>query len=272
LNPGDIYNQVSAPTLSITALAVILILALPATAVSGYLAGRNRRNARLASGKTVDKVTGETTLAAILALMGLLLAFSFGNALSVAQERKTALFDEAAALGTAFLRADFLPDPGRTELQKALLAYTETRIIPIDHQMTTLEDLQAFINQSLEVQASLWPLTLEATADPVAPPVKTFVAGAVNEVLDAHLDRVKTMTNPVSDFTQAMILALALTALFLLGNRAGYVGRDLTWRFLFVVIMTIVDTQRALEGMVRTDSTALETVIFDMERALAGRI
>lgn len=232
----------------------------------------------MAAGKEVDHVTGETTLAAILALMGLLLAFSFGNALTVAQERKSTLFSEAAALGTAFLRADYLPDPGRTDIQKALLAYTETRVIETDHDMKTLEDFQAFVNRSMAAQARLWPLTLEATADPVPPPVKTFVAGAVNDALDAHLDRVKTLSNPVSEFTQAMMLGLAMTALFLLGNRAGYLGRELTWRafvfsaFLFIVIIVIVDTQRPLDGFVLVDSTAMRATIFEMQQALAGRL
>ncbi|MEM9846094.1 MAG: hypothetical protein AAF965_14935, partial [Pseudomonadota bacterium] len=219
MNPGDFYDQIAVPSLSIYVLGAILIVALPTTAVIGFLTGRNRRNARLAAGKNVDHVTGETTLAAILALLGLLLAFSFGNALSVAQERKSALFDEAAAIGTAFLRADFVPDPARADLQKALLAYAKTRVITPDTRMETLDDLLEFIDRSITAQAQLWPLTLKATADPVPPPVKTFVAGAINSVLDQHLDRVKTLSNPVSEFTQGMVLALAMTALFLLGNR-----------------------------------------------------
>ena len=144
--------------------------------------------------------------------------------------------------------------------------------------METLDDVQEFIDRSITAQAQLWPLTLKATADPVPPPVKTFVAGAINSVLDQHLDRVKTLSNPVSEFTQGMVLALAMTALFLLGNRAGVVGRDLTWRtfvfsgFLLVVIFTIVDTQRPVEGFVITVSAAMRATIFDMEQALADRL
>lgn len=278
VNPGDFYNQIAVPSLSIYVLGLMLLVALPATAVIGFVTGRNRRKARIAAGKSVDLVTGETTLAAILALLGLLLAFSFGNALSVAQERKGALFDEAAAIGTAFLRADFVADPSRTELQKALLAYAKTRVISPDTRMETLDDVQEFIDRSIAAQSKLWPLTLEATADPLPPPLKTFLAGSVNEVLDLHLDRVKTLSNPVSEFTQGMVLALAMTALFLLGNRAGFVGRDLTWRtfvfsgFLLVVIFTIVDTQRPVEGFVLTDAAAMNATIFDMEQALAGRL
>ena len=73
-----------------------------------------------------------------------------------------------------------------------------------------------------------------------------------------------------------MILSLALASLFLLGNRAGHVGRELTWRtfvfsgFLFVVLISISDTMRAVEGSVRTDTTAMDVTIFEMRMALSG--
>lgn len=99
----------------------------------------------------------------------------------------------------------------------------------------------------------------------------------MNDALDAHLVRMKTLSQPVSETTLLMIVMAALASLFLLGNRAGLMGRSLTWRtfvfsgFLFVVIMTILDTQRSNEGFARVDDTALRATIFDMEQALAGR-
>lgn len=272
------YEDIGVASLSLSMIAIMLLVALPITAVLGYLTGKSRRTKLLSEGKVVDKAVGETTLGAILALLGLLLAFSFGNALSLAQERKSAAYDEAAALGTAFLRADYLEEPGRTELQVALLAYTKTRIVPHDGRLSSLEGARQFLQTSLEAQAVLWPLTLKATADPLPPPIKTFVASAVNDALDAHLIRAETLSNPISYMTQMMILALALTSLFLLGNRAGNVGRALTWRtfvfsgFLFVVMFSISDTIRPVEGMVTTEMTALKATVFDMEQALDGRI
>lgn len=277
MNAASVYNQISLPLMSLESTALLLFLIMPLAAVLGFLTGKSRRSALLAANKDVDKVTGETTLGAILALLGLLLAFSFGNALNLSQERKASIVNEAAALGTAFLRADYLSEPGRTDLQNALLDYSRTRVLRGDGSITSLEAAQAFISTTLEAQAKLWPLTLEATSGPTPPAIKTFVAGAVNEAIDAHLFRVQTLSTPVSDVTLAMMLAAALVGLFLLGNRAGLVGRSLTWRtfvlsgFLFVVMLTILDTQRGGEGFVRMDDTALRATIFDMELALSGR-
>ncbi|MFD0979478.1 hypothetical protein [Tropicimonas aquimaris] len=272
-----LYENISMPLFSIGMAFLILLVSLPGAAVLGYLTGARRRRVLLDSGRPVDKVTGETTLGAALALLGLLLAFSYGNALNLSQTRKALLTSEAAAIGTAFLRADYLAEPGRTNLQVALLEYARTRLLPGDDSINTLEEAQSFLSTTLELQAKLWPLTLEATADPLPPPMKAFVAGAVNEALDAHLYRVETLSVPVSELAQAMLLAAALLALFLLGNRAGTIGRRLSWRtfafsgFLLLVMASILDIQRSSEGLIRTDPTAMLVTIYDMEQALAGR-
>ena len=243
-----LYDQITLPFASLQATALALLLALPAAAVAGLITGSTGRKISLKAGNKVDQVVGQTTLGAILALLGLLLAFSFANALNLSQARKSMSVNEAAALGTAFDRVDYLQEPGRTNLQQALLNYSRTRIVPDDGSIVSVEAAQAFLAKTLAAQAKLWPLTLKSTADPVPAPIQTFVAGAMNEVIDAHHYRVQTLSNPVSDITQAMLLSLALVALFLLGNRAGNVGRSLTWRtfvfsgFLLVVMITIMDT------------------------------
>lgn len=258
----------------IGAVALLLLVTLPFAVVFGHRSGRARRMRTLAKGGEVDIRSGETTVGAMFALLGLLLAFSFGNSLSLSDSRKTALIDEAAALGTAFSRVDYLPDPGRTELRRAILAYALTRVGTTGDRINSLEKAHAFLDTSLEAQAKLWPLTVAHTADPVPPPIKTFVASAMNDLLDAHLYRMKTISVPVSEISQFMMLAAALAGLFLLGNRSGLMGRALTWRtfvlatFLFVVMITILDTERGNEGLIRIDESTLRATIADMERTL----
>jgi hypothetical protein len=54
----------------------------------------------------------------MLALLGLLLAFTYSFSLSRADMRKQAVINEANAIGTAFLRADLGAEPGRGELRE----------------------------------------------------------------------------------------------------------------------------------------------------------
>lgn len=271
---AEIYEANSVPTLAILPFGAILLASLPAAVLIGHRAGRMRRRKTLASGNEVDLVAGQTSLGGILALLGLLLAFSFGNALNIAQTRKATAIEEAAALSTVFDRADYLSEPSRTELKTAILQYAKTRVVPTEGGMDSTEEVLNFLATSLQAQAKLWPLVLKATDDPLPPPIKVFIAGAMNDALDAHLFRMQAFSVPVASISQATLISAAFASLFLLGNRAGLTGRDLTWRafvfagFLFVVMMLIADLHRGAEGLIRFDQTALLAVIFEMESSL----
>lgn len=269
-----VYQHISLPALGIGTTALALAILLPTFAILGYLSGVNVRKRRIAAGLEVDPRAGEASLGAIMGLLGLLLAFSFGSALSLLESRKADTIAEANALGTAFLRADYLPEPGRSALKAALFDYAQTRLVPRTAGIATQEQAQAFIAQSLEAQSRLWPLTLEATADPLPAPFATFVAGAINDVLDAHQIRMRSLSVPVVELSQTIVLITALAALFLLGNRSGIAARSLTWRtfmfsaLLFAVMMTVLDVQRTSQGFIRLDQGALQATIRDMEVGL----
>lgn len=266
----EVYERITLPSLGLGTTALVLAVLLPVFAVLGLLTGRRGRARKIASGEEVDLRAGEASLGAIMALLGLLLAFSFGNALSLLESRKLDVIAEANALGTAFLRADYLPEPSRSALKDALRDYAQTRLIPERGGIVSPDDARAFIARSLAAQERLWPLTVEATADPLPPAVATFVAGAVNDVLDAHQMRMRSISVPVSELAQVMVVVTALAALFLLGNRAGIAGRSLTWRsytfagLLFLVMTTILDVQTASQGLIRIDQSALKATLADM--------
>lgn len=267
----EVYERITLPLLGLGTTALVLVVLLPAFAILGFLTGRRNRNRKIASGDEVDLRAGEASLGAIMALLGLLLAFSFGSALSLLESRKSDIITEANALGTAYLRAAYLPEPSRGELMSALHDYARTRIIPETGGIVSTEDARAFIERSLAAQERLWPLTVAATADPLPPAIATFVAGSVNDVLDAHQLRMRSISVPVSELSQVIVVVTALAALFLLGNRAGMAGRALTWRtytfagLLVLVMVTVLDVQRASQGFIRVDQSALKATLAAME-------
>ncbi len=277
MEPGSaasVYEHVTLPAFGLGAVALILLVLLPTFAILGFWSGRSNREKRIAAGKEMDLRAGEASLGAIVGLLGLLLAFSFGGALSLLESRKTDVITEANALGTAFLRTDFLPEPEASDLREAIYAYTQTRIVPYGDVLSTSGDVQAFIQRSLEVQSRLWPLTVAATEEPLPPALATFVATSVNDVLDAHALRMRSLSAPVAELSQTIVVLAALAALFILGNRSGIAGRPLTWRtfvfsaLLFAVMLTVLDVQRATQGLIRVDQSALQAALLDMEARL----
>ena len=97
-------------------LAAVLLVAMEVGAWNGRRLGRRATDAK---GGNARK-RSDLEVGALLALMGLVLAFTYLFSLSRIDMRKQALVQEANAIGTAFLRADLLPEPGRTELRARL--------------------------------------------------------------------------------------------------------------------------------------------------------
>ncbi|WP_164658935.1 hypothetical protein [Tropicibacter sp. Alg240-R139] len=269
----DVYVDTSLAFMDLERYAILILVALPLAVIIGFGFGTWRRNIMVRNGKDVDLFVGETTLGAFLSLLGLLLAFTFGNALTHSFERKTAMATEAAALGTAFLYADFLGDPQRNELKKTLLDYSRTRILPEASSLRSDKDVSRYLARTLEIQGQLWPITQAAFETPTPAPIVSLVSKSVTDVLDAHTFRMVSLPAPVSFFGNWMMIIAAGVALFLLGNRAALLGRQLSWRtfvfcvFLVTIILVILDTQRATEGYIRQDQGVLVSAIIQMEQA-----
>jgi hypothetical protein len=259
---GAIYANLALPLLPLWGVALALVVVLPLSTLLGYLLGRSTYFKRGYDKSPPASLPGETSLPAILALLGLLLAFTYGFAINWAGERKIAVTDEAADLGTAFLRADFVAEPGRSELQEAILAYARTRYVPAGIVYSAAE-LNAVIQRTLTAQAKLWPAVLRATSGDTPPPIQVFVANGVTAVLDAHTRRIASESEPVPLVAKLLMLSAAAGALFLQGNNTALRGRALTWRtFVFAALLTAVmyvihDIERPGHGMVLLNNDSL---------------
>ena len=220
-------------------------------------------------------IPGDATLNAMLALLGLLLAFSFGFALSRADARKVTLVEEAAALGTAFLRADLLDEPGRSALREAIGAYARTRYSD-ENVARSDAALDAYLAETLAAQARLWPV-VRAALGPDTPPAKAVqVTNGITEVLDAHTRRLAAGIDAVPTIAKITVLLYASTALFIVGNRSALRGQRLSWRsFAFsaslsFVMVLVLDFERPREGFVRADPAMMRLTIADIDAALAA--
>src|SRR5688500_15183798 len=109
------------------AIGVGLLLGLLAAVEAGYWIGRRRvaaaQDGAPGGGGQVGAIQG-----AMLGLLGLLLGFSFAGAASRFIERQDLIVQEANAIGTAYLRADVIPEPHASELRQGLADYVAHRL------------------------------------------------------------------------------------------------------------------------------------------------
>src|SRR6266581_8100598 len=102
-------------------LAVIVSLGLVLGMLVLLEAGH--RLGRYAAGKTESSHEGTGTIeAAVFALLGLLLGFTFANGISHLDQRRELIVREANAVGTAYLRLD-LPANQQAEMRRLFREY-----------------------------------------------------------------------------------------------------------------------------------------------------
>ena len=89
--------------------------------------------------KDEKESTASTFVGTVLGRVAFILAFTFGIVTNRYDDRKALVLEEANAIGTAYLRADFLLDTGRSKAkalfrQSAVRAWiTKSRVSTISH-------------------------------------------------------------------------------------------------------------------------------------------
>lgn len=213
----------------------------------------------------------DISLGSMLAILGLLLAFTYAFTLSRADHRKSAIISEANAIGTAFLRADMAAGAGRTELRRRLLDYARTRVaIP-----KTAGEAREIFHRSLEAQAQLWPATKAALQGDLSEPIKVAIIRSINAVLDAHTARVAVAFDFLPPVVLALLLLIGAACLALAAQDAARTNRmtHLRLRVLALVLaalmLTIVDFDRPYEGFIQWSNQSLVTLVHDMEETFS---
>ena len=140
--------------------------------------------------------------AAVFALLGLLIAFTFSGALSRFDVRRNQAVEEANAIGTAYLRIDLLSAHAQPLLRETFRKYVDARI----ETYRALPDLKAArleLARSQDLQREIWTQAVAAARVPESrPDAELLVMPALNQmakekfsVLQPFVDRLKKDPN-----------------------------------------------------------------------------
>jgi hypothetical protein len=239
---------------------------------AGFRLGKRQHRLHPNAGK---EARNGVTLASMLALLGLMLAFTYSFSMSRADMRKQALVAEVNAISTAFLRADLASEPFRTELRELLFDYAQSRVVA-PGTIKTREQLQEVVDHSLEIQSKIWPATklaLRQEGD-MSDPEKALLVSAINDVLDAHTSRMAVFYDRLPTAVLALLVLIAAASLGAAAHNASLVGQSSRWRMTaFAVILAllmyiILDFDMSLRGLIRVNYQSLVLLIQEMEAAL----
>lgn len=219
-------------------------------------------------GRASEAITGHINnlQSAILGLLALLLGFTFSMALARFDARKALVVDEANAIGTAALRAEFLPEPDRLEAHELLADYAASRL---DFFRAGADP--AAINQTYEntnaIQSALWAIaTARAQAEPQSVPGSQFNS-ALNELFDLAEKRRAALDNHVPEAVITLLVVVTLVAFFLMAYSLALQDRrrhGATYLFALLiafVLGVILDLDRPRRGFVQVSQASMERTL-----------
>jgi len=240
-----LFNEISLGLLYIITVVIVLLSVVCGLRLARYIRRQEKRGPEAPVGSIV---------AAILGLLAFILAFTFGMASSRYDTRKQLLLDEVNAIGTAFLRTDFLPETQRRESRKLLKKYVDIRVEVVNQP----EKMPQAIVDSELIHDRLWsqltPLSNQANNSIL---VGLYVQ-SLNEVIDLHSKRVTVGLQyhiPGTIWlTLYFVTILAMAAVgyqFGLADTSSWLSILLLALSFSAVILLIADLDRVSEGFLK---------------------
>jgi hypothetical protein len=197
------------------ATIIVVVLAIEAGFRLGHAVLRKSEDEKEAS---VSAIAG-----AILTLTGFMLAFTFGISSDRLQDRKTLVREEANAIGTAWLRSDFLPEPDRAEAKGLFRKYVDDRVEAA--QARDLAQVQKGLDDSSRIQHQLWDMAVKNARKDMDSDVAALYIESLNELINIHTLRVAVALHPqIPGIIWLVLYALVIFGMIATGYQTAITG------------------------------------------------
>ena len=253
-----------------TILLMVLFIEL------GFWMGKKAQvNAKKAQTSQVRAIMG-----AGLGLLAFMLAFTFSTAQSHFEARVQNLAEEARIARNAFMQADMMPEPERTEAKQLLADYIELRSIgKLNDAGGGEEELAKGLSISEKIQKDLWILAVVVdgrdSKKNVSNEKSNMLRTSVLALTDIHYTRLHAAVMNRIPLTIWMTLYLmAALAMIIMGYQAGLTDRrspvaTITLAVAFsAVIILISDLDRPVMSFFKINNQLLVELNDDMQADL----
>jgi len=178
----------------------------------------------------------------VLALLGLLLAFTISGAGGRLDARRQLIIEETNAIGTAYLLLDMLPSAAQPALRENFRRYLDTRI-EVYRKLPDIAVAKETLSKANNLQMEIWQQAVAAVRAADAPPPAAFLLlPALNAMIDITTTRTLAMHMHPPAIIFFMLFALALISALLTGYSMA-VGKMRSWlyrlSFAFIIAVSI---------------------------------
>jgi hypothetical protein len=193
-------------------------------------------------------------LSAALALLGLLIAFTFSLALNRYDSRRILVVKEANAISTVWLRAGLIEGDGGTGLQQSVARYADLRMrLPQSPDEDAATRIDA---DSARLQLHLWQ-AMKVQLPSMPAPVAAPLIPAMNDMFDAAAARKAERQAHIPSHVIAILMLSAAMSAAIIGYVLGNTGRShrtvttIVFALLTLALLMTLDLDRPWGGAIK---------------------
>jgi hypothetical protein len=263
--------------LPLEALFVLIILLMVFSIEIGFRIGRRPQIVPAkAQHSQVRAIMG-----AALGLTAFMLAFTFATAQSHYETRVQAMLMETRMANDAFLQAEFMPEPDRSEARSLLRQYVVDRLAIHDlARQGRMEEVVPLVARAEELHGALWELAAKrtriGTAEGESPLARDPFMQSVIGLMDMHSARVEaSMLNRIHYVIWVTLYFTGFLAMMITGYQAGLVGKRSPFAtvglalIFATVMMLITDLDRPFMSLFDINDRVVENTVERMDAFLA---
>ena len=243
-------------------MALGLALAMICAWVAGWWGGRRTSSATEPTEFKLDDAT--------LALLGLLIAFTFAMSIGKNDQRKAMLVADSNAIGDFYTCAGFAEEPERTKLKALIREYVEFRLDAV-RQVQAGIGKSTFEDEIRRVQQMIGRMTdLVGEALRKGTPIAVPLINTLNEVSSTNAARIAAVRNRLpSSIVLLLFIAATVTAL-LIGRQQGALQvRRISGTLSFILLVALVyyvtlDLNQPQKGLITVNQQPLTELLESM--------
>ena len=245
-----------APLSMRTDLLDVFPIWVTALLIAALLLGACEAGYQVARRRDFEKSDEGHVLSAMLALLGLLVGFTFSISVNRHEQRRILVVEEANAIETEFLRTQMMPEPYRTRLADMLRQYADSRLELAAAGEDRAAELRAYAFAD-SLKREMWMTVIAADSLVQPPALASLIAGGMNTIIELASSRRAALGARLPSIAFGSLLLYAAVAAGMLGFVSGSgthprrFGAVVMLLLLALALGLILDLDRPLRGTIK---------------------
>ena len=241
----------------------IVALALAVAMFAAWLIGR-RMGGRL---RGRDNVKPSKFDDASMALLGLLIGFTFGMSIAKHDQRRLAVVADGNAIGDFYTCATLLKEPTRTKLLAVIRQYAQLRL-ELTRERPRPGVLEEALAKFSRIHDQMIALVAQAVSD--GTPIAGSLTNTLNEVTSNQASRLAAYRDRLPASIVILLSACAIATALLIGREQGVEGStDIAGTVCFILLVSFavyvtLDLNRPEAGLIRVSQEPIEQLLSSM--------